>query len=315
VSITANNTPPTASIATPTAGTTWRVGQTITFSGSATDQQQGTLPASGLTWQLVLLHGACPSDCHEHPVQSWNGVASGSFVAPDHEYPSQLELRLTATDAGGLTHQVTRQLLPLTVQLSFQTSPAGLQLTVGSSSSTTPFNRTFIQGSVNTISAPSPQTLGPTTYGFVSWSDSGAATHTITANAAGTYLATYQVTTSADLRLVKTGVLSGSTATWTLDVTNLGPDTAQNVVVTDTLPSRVASPTFPDNCSYNSSTRVVTCVVGSLASGGPPPHVTISIGTTVTGKGGGWITNTAQVTSSTPDPATSNNSASARVRK
>ena len=30
-------------------------------------------------------------------------VASGSFVAPDHEYPSYLELRLTATDSGGLS--------------------------------------------------------------------------------------------------------------------------------------------------------------------------------------------------------------------
>jgi len=29
------------------------------------------------------------------------GIASGSFPAPDHEYPSHLELRLTATDAVG----------------------------------------------------------------------------------------------------------------------------------------------------------------------------------------------------------------------
>ena len=45
----------------------------------------------------------CPSNCHSHPVQSFAGVAGGSFVAPDHEYPSYLELRLTATDSGGLT--------------------------------------------------------------------------------------------------------------------------------------------------------------------------------------------------------------------
>jgi hypothetical protein len=36
-------------------------------------------------------------------VQTFTGVASGSFGAPDHEYPSYLELELTATDSGGLT--------------------------------------------------------------------------------------------------------------------------------------------------------------------------------------------------------------------
>ena len=311
VTITANNTPPTASITTPTTGATWRVGQTITFSGSASDQQQGTLPGSAFTWQLVLVHGACP-DCHEHPVQTWNGVASGSFVAPDHEYPSQLELRLTATDAGGLSHQVTRGLAPRTVQLSFQTSPSGLQLAVGGSSSTTPFTRTVIEGSANSVSAPTPQTVASTTYGFASWSDGGAQTHIVTASAPATYTATYTATTSADLRLVKSGVLSGTTATWTLAVSNLGPNAAQNVVVTDALPTRAGSPSPPTGCAYNASSRVVTCSLASLSSGS---SVSFAIPTTVSEKGGGWITNTAQVTSATPDPASGNNTSSARVRK
>ena len=101
VVITAANTPPAPVIDTPVAGTTWAVGDTITFSGHATDTQQGTLPASSLSWSLVLQH--CPSTCHEHPLQNYAGTASGSFVAPDHEYPSHLELRLTATDGGGLS--------------------------------------------------------------------------------------------------------------------------------------------------------------------------------------------------------------------
>ena len=36
-------------------------------------------------------------DCHTHPLQTFPGVASGSFRAPDHEYPSYLNLTLTAT--------------------------------------------------------------------------------------------------------------------------------------------------------------------------------------------------------------------------
>ena len=312
VAITANNTPPTASIATPTAGTTWRVGQVVSFSGSASDQQQGTLPPSAFTWQLVLVHGSCPG-CHEHQVQTFSGVASGSFTAPDHEHPSHLELRLTVTDAGGLTGQATRVLDPRTVSLAFESVPAGLQLTVGSTSGTAPFTRTVIEGSTTTISAPSPQSLGGTTYAFSSWSDGGEGSHTITANAPATYRATYQSTTSADLRIAKSGTLSGSTVTWQLSVTNSGPDAAQAVVVTDVLPSRVTNPVVPSGCTYTPSTRTVSCTIGSLASGAPA--AAFSIPTTLTGKGGGWITNTAQVSSSTPDPVTANNSASARVRR
>ena len=76
---------------------TWQVGQAISFSGHATGRPGATLPASGLSWTLVLHH--CPSNCHTHTVQSFTGVASGSFAAPDHDYPSYLELVLTATDS------------------------------------------------------------------------------------------------------------------------------------------------------------------------------------------------------------------------
>jgi PKD repeat protein len=97
VTITVGNTAPTATIAAPPAGTTWKVGDVINFSGSASDAQDGNLPASALTWELDLQH--CPSNCHTHVLTTFNGVASGSFTAPDHEYPSYLELKLTAKDS------------------------------------------------------------------------------------------------------------------------------------------------------------------------------------------------------------------------
>jgi PKD repeat protein len=196
VTITPGNEAPTAVVDTPAAGTTWRVGDNISFTGHATDPQQGNLPASALSWQLRLQHCSAPDTCHTHVVQSWTGVASGSFVAPDHEYPSYLELQLTATDQDGLTNTVVRRLDPLTVNLTFDTVPSGLQLTVGSSSGTTPFTRTVIQGSTNSVSAPTPQSAGGHSYAFASWSDGGAQTHVITApTAATTYRATYTEST------------------------------------------------------------------------------------------------------------------------
>jgi uncharacterized repeat protein (TIGR01451 family) len=310
ITITANNTPPAATIGSPGATTTWRVGQTVSFSGSATDAQQGTMPASAFSWQLVLLHGACPTDCHEHPVQSWSGVTSGHFAAPDHEYPSQLELRLTVTDAGGLVDTESVRLDPRTVALTFESAPTGLQLTVGSTSETAPFTRTVIEGSANTVSAPSPQSAGGSTYVFASWSDGGAATHTIVADASATYTATYNETTIADVRLAKGASPSGSNVAWTLTVTNLGPDTAQAVVVTDTLPAKTAHVSSP-GCTYTSSTRTVRCTAASLASG---TSTTFTVTTTL-GKGSGWITNVADVTTSSTDPNLGNNTSSARFRR
>ena len=59
-------------------------------------------------------------------------MAGGSFPAPDHEYPSYLELVLTATDAGGLSTRQPGRLDPRTVDLTFASNPPGLQLAVGS---------------------------------------------------------------------------------------------------------------------------------------------------------------------------------------
>jgi glucose/arabinose dehydrogenase/PKD repeat protein len=191
VTISASGTAPAAVIDTPVAGTTWKVGDVITFSGHATDPQQGTLPASALTWSLVLQH--CPSNCHQHTIQTYDGVASGSFTTPDHEYPSYLELKLTATDSGGLTDTTTLRLDPRTVALTFQTIPGGLQLTVNEASANASFSRTVIIGSNNSISAPTTQVKGRKSYAFASWSDGGAQAHNIDAPAVPTtYTARYR---------------------------------------------------------------------------------------------------------------------------
>ena len=76
--------------------------------------------------------------------------------------------------------------------LTFETAPAGLELSVGAFSGAAPFTRTVIQGSTQGLSAPGPQTLGGRTYAFSGWSDGGAASHVITAPAApATYRATF----------------------------------------------------------------------------------------------------------------------------
>ena len=150
---------PTVTITSPSTSPRWAVGDPISFSGSATDNQGAEIPASNLTWKLTLKHGACPADCHDHFLQTYANVSSGSFTTPDHDYPSELELTLTATAASGLKNSTSLRLLPKTTTLSFQTGPTGLKLTFNGVNTPTPFSRTVIVKSVNSVSAPSPQTL------------------------------------------------------------------------------------------------------------------------------------------------------------
>ncbi|HQY87537.1 MAG TPA: PQQ-dependent sugar dehydrogenase, partial [Tepidisphaeraceae bacterium] len=177
ISINAGNTAPVPTMISPVSTLNWSVGQTINFSGSATDAQDGTLAGSSLSWSLVLLHGnEINNTTHEHPITSFTGE-SGSFQAPDHEYPSWIELRLTATDSNGLSSTISRRIDPQTVTLNFATNPSGLQIGLNSETLTAPFSKTVIVGSSNTITAVSPQTVGATTYLFTSWSDGGLGTH------------------------------------------------------------------------------------------------------------------------------------------
>ena len=120
---------------------------------------------------------------------------------------------------------------------------------------------------------------------------------------------------AADLSVTKVAsagsVNSGGQLTYTLTVTNNGPNPAQFVNVVDTLPpgvSLVSSNGSIFQC-FTSSTGAssLTCLVDSMASGSSG---TITIVVSVTAPSGSTITNTATVSSSNFDPNTSNNTAS-----
>lgn len=317
VTISANNTAPTAVIDTPgansclSANPCWIVGQTINFSGHATDQQDGNLPASGLSWSIIL-HHCTDLGCHTHTVQNVLGVASGSFTAPDHDYPAYLEIQLTATDSGGLQNTTSVLLYPRTVNFTLQSNPSGLQLNINGVSGTTPFVHAVIVNSNNSVSAPTPQTLNGVRYEFQSWSDSGAQTHNILAGTTdATYMANY-APTSADVQIVKTGILNAGKITYTLQVKNNGPSQAQGVVVTDNLPNKVQFFSATPGQGSCTGGRTVSCQIGTMNSGST---VTVTIVVNVT-KAAGYITNTATVSVSpnSPDLNTANNSSTVQVK-
>lgn len=183
------NHPPDVTIQSPSAGTRWAIGDLISFSGLANDQEDGALDPSRLDWEITLEH--CPSACHSHPLAEAHGTASGSFTAPVHEHPSHLLLRLSATDMRGLSGSRTLRLDPRMVNLDFASEPDGIGLTVEATTRPAPFSISAIAGSSATISAPAHVTTGGRTYDFSSWSDGGARSHTVTTPGDTRFVARY----------------------------------------------------------------------------------------------------------------------------
>jgi len=120
------------------------------------------------------------------------------------------------------------------------------------------------------------------------------------------------VTVNADMAIVKTGpssVARGTNFTYQLSVTNNGPQTAQNVVVVDTVPSELIILPGSTDSRCTVSGQIVTCQLGTMTNG-QNTNITIGVTTNVPASNcsQATVTNRATVTSSTPDSNQGNNS-------
>ena len=191
--IDAGETPPTARITSPSASKLFRVGETITLQGSASDAQDGTLPDTSLSWRVVLHHAT-----HTHPFLPPTSGNNISFTAPTPEdllaaTNSYLEIELTATDSRGLTSVVTQALNPNKVDVAFLTEPEGLRVEVNATTVTGPQTITSWEAYRLDVSAPAQTDSTGATWVFRSWSDGGAAAHSIfTPATASSYKATFE---------------------------------------------------------------------------------------------------------------------------
>ena len=122
----------------------------------------------------------------------------------------------------------------------------------------------------------------------------------------------------SDLQITKSDspdpVVSGANITYTIAVSNNGPDADAGVNFTDELPAGTTfvSLTSPGSCMTPpvGGTGAVTCSLGALASGG---SVAISLVLNVNAAPGSTITNTAMVGGMSADVNEGNNSATANT--
>jgi uncharacterized repeat protein (TIGR01451 family) len=132
------------------------------------------------------------------------------------------------------------------------------------------------------------------------------------ANSAATAPTTVAPQTT-DIAITKTpsttNAIITETITYTLVVTNLGPNNSTGTTVTDVLPPGTTFVSATSTQGTCSGTTTVTCAIGTLA---PNATATITLAVTLP-QAPGPVVNTATVTSAQIDPAAANNAATATI--
>ena len=98
-SITVGDQTPEATITSPASGALYLPLESVTVTGEGTDPEDGLLPDSAFSWDIILHH-----NIHEHTLQQFADTKSITFTADDHEDNDvYIEIILTVTDSAGLT--------------------------------------------------------------------------------------------------------------------------------------------------------------------------------------------------------------------
>ncbi len=191
IHVIAGNTPPEVTITTPEAGSLYGAGEVVNFTATALDPEDGVLPSSAFTWQVIMHHcEPITNTCHIHPYTTGTGN-SGSFSGPDHGVDTYLELIVTARDSQNLAATNNVEINPRFTTVSLASSTPGLNLVLNGEEYVTPATVNVLSGGTNMAFAPSPQTLLGNTYNFSYWSNAGDQNHSFATSAPMTLTATY----------------------------------------------------------------------------------------------------------------------------
>ena len=197
--VTVGPRPPTATI---TAPLTYNAGNTINFSGTATDPVDGTLPPYAYNWQVDYIKDGVVQPSWNAEIQDpfygpVSGITSGSFQIPAD--PSQVpgsfyRITLTVTDSKGLQTVVTKDIQPNLTSWSVKDPTAGTGYFVDGAWHTGTYTTQDVVGVQHVLTGTAlAQVNGTTRYRFSGWADGSALTDSFTSKAtAATYTAKYE---------------------------------------------------------------------------------------------------------------------------
>jgi glucose/arabinose dehydrogenase/regulation of enolase protein 1 (concanavalin A-like superfamily) len=206
IQVVVGNTPPTASITSPAVNATYNGGDTISFSGTATDAVDGTLPASDYTWQVDFYSNGVTQPFYSYEVPNpfygpVSGVKSGTFQIPkdlSNNASTFYRITMTVVDSHGLQTVVTRDIHANQTNWSVNTNVPGAAYVVDGTWHTGPYSTADGVGIQHVLTGVPLQTISGVRYRFNGWADGSALTDSFTNNASnGVYTANYdQVTNS-----------------------------------------------------------------------------------------------------------------------
>lgn len=162
---------PQVTVTAPISGTTFRAGDVIAFSGSATDAD-GSLSAANYSWQIVFRHND-----HLHPAEGpITNTTSGAFTIPltGHDFSGNtgFEVVLTVTDADGIATTERVTVRPEKVNLTVTTNVPGLRVSLDQNTNApAPLVRDTLIGFEHTIGVAGSQLLNGVPAQFVGWAD------------------------------------------------------------------------------------------------------------------------------------------------
>ena len=229
--IEAGNAMPVITSLTSSADQTgWAVGDTITLDARATDDVD-TLQDSQFTWAVTSVACPGPDDldaCEAVPFQSLPAGRTTSLVAPDAPYYAFFRVELTVTDSEGGLSTRTIDLKPRTSHVTLATEPAGIPVSIGTTSGDSPQAGDFLEGGLSQLIVPATAQVEGREYRFTGWSDGeiGLARQVAAPPDGGTFTAVYEEVPNA------VPTVSGVTASPASVAT--GPGTV-TVVVTATI--------------------------------------------------------------------------------
>ena len=188
VQITAGQAPAVA-INSPANGSTFIAGQTISLSGSATDD--GPLTNNSYVWNVLFVHGN-----HQHPELNNAVGQSINFEVGDsgHDFSGDTSylIQLTVTDQLGLPTTRSVEIEPAKIGLQVSASPGVATVVVDDITRSVPFTLETVTNFNHSVSAPGLGCSNNLATVFDSWSDGGAASHNVRAGTVGGSLfATY----------------------------------------------------------------------------------------------------------------------------
>jgi glucose/arabinose dehydrogenase len=169
VPVNTEHSPPTITLTPNRPGHKYAVGETVSVTAVAKDDQGATLSGASIQWHELVHH--CPAGvgvggCHIHPGAEPTGTVA-TAVVPDHGDDMYLEFRATATDSHGLSTTASFNLPVDEHALNVNANVASVPMQVNAYQARTPVRSKAVTHSFNRVTAPTSWNG----YVFVGWSN------------------------------------------------------------------------------------------------------------------------------------------------